>query len=156
MLPAVTFAPRAPSPARRASLALATTLALGACGGSPSPEPGEPDLEPVRWHLEKAPQGRSVPLVYTTEECVRTPGEDTGAETAARFERAEIDSSSAAVTITVLLRPADDSGEGEDGAVACGSAPIAVRRMVALPEPIGDRLLRDGSASPPAAVRAPE
>jgi hypothetical protein len=129
---------------------LAVTLLFAGCGGSAPAPPGDQSLEPARWHLEEPPRGRSVPLVYTAEECVRTPGEDTGAETAARFERAEVASSRKAVTITVLLRPP----AGEEG-VACGNAPISVRRTVTLPEPLGDRSLRDGGTSPPTAVRPP-
>lgn len=138
-------------------LPLVAALGLAACGGAPAPVDSEPDasaLEAVRWHLEEKPSGRSVALVYTTEECVRTPGEDTAAETAARFERAEVRSSREAVTITVLLRPAEDTGAGEGG-VACGTAPVAVRRTVSLPEPLGDRVLRDGSTNPATAVKPP-
>jgi hypothetical protein len=138
-----------------AGLAVAAGLGLGACGGE---APAEPDsgarLEAVGWHLEEEPAGRSVPLVYTTEECVRTPGEDTAAETAARFERADVASSMEALTITVLLRPPEDDGSGA-GQVACGTAPVAVRRTVRLPDPLGERILKDGSTSPPTIVRPP-
>jgi hypothetical protein len=133
----------------------AVVLGAGACGGAAEPSPpGGGSLEQARWHLAGtvAEGGRAVPLVYTTDECVRTPGEDTGAQAAARFERADVDLGDGAVTVTVLLGPSEDAGQGS---VACGKAPIAVERTVMLPEPLGDRELRDGSTSPTTVVRPP-
>ncbi len=132
-------------------------LGAGACGGSAEPSsPSGGSLEEARWHLagDVADGGRAVPLIYTTEECVRTPGEDTGAQAAARFERADVDLGDGAITITVLLDPSEDAGTGE-GSVACGKAPIAVERTVTLPERLGDRELHDGSTSPTTVVRPP-
>ncbi len=135
----------------------AFVLGVGACGGAAEPSPpGGGSLEEARWHLAApvAEDGRAVPLVYTTDECVRTPGEDTGAQAAARFERADVDLDDGAVTLTVLLGPSEDAGAGQES-VACGKAPIAVERTVTLPEPLGDRELRDGSTSPSTVVRPP-
>ena len=128
-------------------------VAVGGCGGSVTAGQGIPSEE-AGWHLAApvAAGSRSVELVYQTEECVRVPGEDRGAEAAARFEQADVETSRKAVTITVVLRPSEDSGSGS---VACGTAPVAVERTVELSEPLGDRALRDGSTSPPTVVRPP-
>ena len=139
----------------RAAVALTAIGLLSGCGEEASILPPA-ELEAARWDLSEQPatNARSIDLIYTTEECVRVPGEDRGAETAARFERADVETSAKAVTITVLLQPSEDAAADAE-AVACGSAPVAVERTVELPEPLAGRELRDGSSSPPTVVQPP-
>jgi hypothetical protein len=105
------------------------------------PAPYREDRWAVRWRLDPdrlpAPDATTVHLVVENQFCF-----ESAEEAAARLDAPVVDATAGAVVITMFEDPLEGDVE------ACGGPGTPV--TVDLGGPLGDRLLLDGSASPPA------